>query len=123
MATLVPDNGTPAMTIADVDGVSVSGIIFDAGPNKSPSLLVVGPSTSNVDHSANPIVLYDLSCRIGGAAPGLVDNCFTINVNNLILDNVWLWRADHGPGVGWATHRHGGGGVAVDGQVAGYHLG
>jgi hypothetical protein len=122
MATLVPDNGTPAMTIADVDGVSVSGIIFDAGPNKSPSLLVVGPSTSNVHHSANPIVLYDLSCRIGGAAPGLVDNCFTINVNNLILDNVWLWRADHGQGVGWAVNpaRNG---LTVNGQnVTAYGL-
>ena len=115
IATLMPDNGTPAMTIADVDGVSVSGILFDASPKKSSSLLVVGPSTSNVDHSANPIVLYDLSCRIGGAAPGSVDNCFTINANNVILDNVWLWRADHGPpaqsqgaqwaNVGWAENK------------------
>jgi hypothetical protein len=127
IATLMPDNGTPAMAIADVDGVSVSGILFDAGPNKSPSLLVVGPSTSSVDHSVNPIALYDLSCRIGGAAPGLVDNCFTINVNNLILDNVWLWRADHGPpnqsqGFGWAVNpaRNG---LTVNGQnVAAYSL-
>jgi hypothetical protein len=104
MATLTPDNGTPALTIADVDGVSVSGILFDAGPVQSSSILVVGPSTSNVDHSANPIALYDLSCRVGGAAAGLTQNCFTINVNNLILDNVWLWRADHGNGVGWGVN-------------------
>ena len=74
MATLTPDNGTPALTIADVDGVSVSGILFDAGAQQSPSLLVVGPSPSWVDHSANPIALYDLSSRVGGAAAGLTQN-------------------------------------------------
>lgn len=122
MATLTPDNGTPALTIADVGGVSVSGILFDAGPKQSPSLLVVGPSTSNVDHSANPVALYDLSCRVGGAAAGLAQNCFTINVNNLILDNVWLWRADHGSGVGWNVNAAQNG-LTVNGQnVTAYGL-
>ena len=122
MATLTPDNGTPAMTIADVDGVSVSGILFDAGAKQSPSLLIVGPSTSNVDHSANPTALYDLSCRIGGAAAGLAQNCFTINVNNVILDNVWLWRADHGQGVGWGVNAAQNG-ITVNGQnVTAYGL-
>jgi hypothetical protein len=61
------------------------------------SILVVGLSTSNVYHSAKPIALHDLSCRVGGAAVASAQNCFTINANNVILDNVWLWRADHGP--------------------------
>ena len=38
--TLVPTNGNPAMVISDVDGVKVSGIIFDAGTTASP--VVVG---------------------------------------------------------------------------------
>jgi hypothetical protein len=97
MATLTSDCGKPAMTIADVDGVSVSGILFDAGLLPLSSILVVGPHTSNVDHSAKPIALHDLSCRVGGAAVASAQNCFTINANNVILDNVWLWRADHGP--------------------------
>ena len=122
MATLTPDNGTPALTIADVDGVSVSGILFDAGAKQSSSLLVVGPSISNVDHSANPIALYDLSSRVGGAAAGLALNCFTLNVNNLILDNVWLWRADHGNGVGWDVNAAQNG-LTVNGQnVTAYGL-
>jgi hypothetical protein len=58
-----------------------------------------------VSHAQNPIALFDLSCRVGGAEAGAVDNCFTINVNDLILDNVWLWRADHGAGVGWDVNR------------------
>lgn len=124
LATLTPDNGTPAMTIADVDGVSVSGILFDAGPQQSPSLLVVGPSTSNADHSSNPTALYDLSCRVGGAAAALTQNCFTINVNNLILDNVWLWRADHGNAgaFGWDANAAQNG-LTVNGQnVTAYGL-
>ena len=41
-ATLIPDKGTPALTVSDVDGVTVGGIIFDAGPVESPTLLQVG---------------------------------------------------------------------------------
>ena len=55
MATLIPDNGTSAIVIDDVDGVSIGGLIIDAGPKEapSPSLLLVGPSTTNrADHSS-----------------------------------------------------------------------
>ena len=97
MATLIPDYGTPALTILDVDGVSVSGLIFDAGPQQSPSLLIVGDSIvgGGADHKANPTALFDCSARVG---PGkrAASNCFTINSNDVILDNIWLWRADHG---------------------------
>ena len=55
------------MVISDVDGVKVAGIIFDAGTTASPSLLEVGTATSSVDHSADPICLYDISSRVGGA--------------------------------------------------------
>ena len=96
MATLIPDKGTPAMTIADVDGVSLSGLIFDAGTQRSPSLLVVGPNRG-ADHKNNPTALFDCSARVGGEGPASATNCFTINSNDVILDNVWLWRADHGP--------------------------
>jgi len=30
-------------------------------------------------------------------------NCVTINSHNVIVDNMWLWRADHGNGVGWTS--------------------
>jgi len=77
-----------------------------------------------VNHSSNPTALYDLSCRVGGAAAALTQNCFTINSNNVILDNVWLWRADHGnPGsVGWAANAAQNG-LTVNGQnVTAYGL-
>ena len=45
-ATLVPTNGNTALSVADVSGVTVSGLIFDAGPTTSPSLLQVGTAGS-----------------------------------------------------------------------------
>src|SRR5689334_14906828 len=42
MATLEPENGVVPMTVTNVPGVEVSGLIFDAGPVNSPALLEVG---------------------------------------------------------------------------------
>ncbi|MGA9777598.1 MAG: hypothetical protein WBS33_04940 [Verrucomicrobiia bacterium] len=113
--TLVPTNGNPAMVIPDVDGVKVADILFDAGTTASPSLLEVGPPGSSLDHSADPICLYDVHSRVGGQFVGTTSTCFTINANNVIGDNIWLWRADHGTGVGW-TQNASNNGLVVNGN-------
>lgn len=115
LATLIPDNGTAAMNISDVDGVKVSGILFDAGAKNSPVLLKVGQDGSSADHSANPTSLSDLFFRIGGAAVGNADTSLKINSNNVIGDDFWVWRADHGTGVGW-TVNNAKNGVIVNGN-------
>jgi hypothetical protein len=115
--TLVPTKGFPPMIISDVDGVKVSGIIFDAGPAASPTLLEVGTVTSAVNHSVDPICLYDICSRVGGATGGTTTNCVTINANDVIGDNFWLWRADHGNGVGW-TQNASSSGLVVNGDRA-----
>jgi hypothetical protein len=102
--TLIPANGNPAMVVSDVDGVKVSGIMFDAGPTASSSLLEVGTMMSSFDHSQDPICLYDICSRVGGEFSGKTTNCVTVNANNVIGDNLWLWRADHGTGVGWTKN-------------------
>ena len=38
-ATLIPTSGNVTMNVADVPGVNISGLIFDAGPVNSPALL------------------------------------------------------------------------------------
>jgi hypothetical protein len=113
--TLIPTNRNPAMVISDVDGVKVAGIIFDAGTTASPSLLEVGTATSSVDHSADPICLYDICSRVGGEFSGTTTNCVTINANDVMGDNLWLWRADHGTGVGW-TQNASNSGLVVNGS-------
>lgn len=105
--TLVPSNGRSAMVISDVNGVKVSDIIFDAGTTVSPVLLQVlgtGIEGSSLNHSADPICLYDICSRVGGATAGTTTSCVTINANDVIGDNFWLWRADHGNGVGWTQN-------------------
>ena len=96
--TLVAPDGTPAMVIGDVDGVKVSDIIFDAGRQAASSLLEVGTTTNDTSHSADPIFLYDICCRVGGQFRGATTNCITVNANDTVGDNLWLWRADHGSG-------------------------
>jgi hypothetical protein len=102
--TLVPTGSMPSMVISDVNGVKVTDIIFDAGPIVSPTLLEVGTAASSLNHSADPICLYDICSRVGGATAGTATSCVTINANDVIGDNFWLWRADHGNGVGWTQN-------------------
>ncbi|HTR44046.1 MAG TPA: hypothetical protein VMH87_20725 [Pseudomonadales bacterium] len=113
--TLVPNKGFPSLAISDVDGVKVAGIMFDAGTTASSSLLQVGTAVSTVAHSADPICLYDICSRVGGATGGTTTNCVIINANDVVGDNIWLWRADHGNGVGW-TQNASSSGLVVNGD-------
>ncbi|MEV7151811.1 MULTISPECIES: discoidin domain-containing protein [unclassified Streptomyces] len=105
LATLVPDNGIDAMHVADVDGVKLAGFLIDAGSVNSDTLLRIGDPGSTADHSANPTSMQDVFVRVGGAGPGLATNSVVVNSNNVLIDHTWLWRADHGTGVGWNTNR------------------
>jgi hypothetical protein len=102
--SLVPTKGLPVISVADVGGVKVAGLILDAGPVRSPSLLEVGTPGSTADHSANPTFLYDLTVRTGGAKAGKNDVGVLIHSNQVVADQIWIWRADHGAGAGWTTN-------------------
>ncbi len=102
--SLVPTSGLPAISVADVDGVKIAGLIIDAGAANSATLLEVGPTGGTADHSANPTFLYDLTVRTGGATAGKNDVGLKINSNNVVADQIWLWRADHGAGAAWSTN-------------------
>jgi len=101
LATLVPNHGTPVLSVADVDGVTVSGIVVDAGSTNAETLIQVGAAGSSQSHATNPTSLHDVSCRVGGATAGTATSCLTINSSNVLGDNLWMWRADHGAGAGW----------------------
>ncbi len=104
-ATLVSQSGNSVLTIADVDGVQIAGLIVDAGTSNAPVLLNVGVAgATRANHAANPTSLSDLTFRIGGATAGMATTALELDSNNVILDNVWAWRADHGTGVGWTSN-------------------
>ncbi len=102
--TLVPQNGIVPMTVADVVGVKLAGLLFDAGPVNSPVLLRVGTPNAHKSDPADPTSLQDVFFRIGGATPGSATTSLVVNSDNVILDDIWAWRADHGAGVGWTSN-------------------
>jgi len=98
--TLTPTNGNPAIAVGDANGVRVGGVLVQAGKVTSPSLIQWGES-KNFGDPANPGFMYDIFARVGGTNnPSQyqvsANSCVTINHKYAVLDNAWLWRADHG---------------------------
>ena len=106
LATLVSNGGNTILTTADVNGIRIGGILFDAGTTNSSVLVQIGPSGSSTSHASDPTVLSDVFARIGGATVGKATETLQINSANVVGDDFWLWRADHGNGgtVGWTTN-------------------
>ena len=121
--TLIPTNGNPSMTVASAEGMLISGILFDAGATSSAVLLRVGDGRARSDNEASdPSVLSDVFFRIGGATPGKATTALVVNGSNVILDDIWSWRADHGNGVGWTANTADTGVVVNGDNVTAYGL-
>ena len=112
-ATLTAVNGTVPMTVADVPGVDIAGLIFDAGSVNSPTLLQIGTQhasngaardNNGWSNPADPTGVQDVFFRIGGPHAGKATVSLQVNADNVILDDIWAWRADHGNGVGWTAN-------------------
>ncbi|GAA3892035.1 adenylyl cyclase [Streptomyces sedi] len=122
LATLVPEGGVDAIHVADVDGVQLAGLLVDAGEDGSRTLIEVGEEGSTTRHQENPIHLHDVFCRIGGAHPGSAEVSLLIHAHDTVVDHVWLWRGDHGEGVGWDVNPARNGLVVNGDHVTGYGL-
>jgi hypothetical protein len=138
--TLVPEEGIVSMQVAGVPGVKLAGLLFDAGPESSPALLRVGGGSSEEDQgdgssssrttansiraneAADPTSIFDVFFRIGGATPGRAATSLVVNSDNVILDDIWAWRADHGNGVGWTSNTAATGVVVNGDDVTAYGL-
>ena len=79
--------------------------MFDAGPVNSPVLLQVGTADTptRATRPTRPRC-SDVFFRIGGATAGKATTASIVNSDNVILDDIWSWRADHGNGVGWTLN-------------------
>ncbi|GLI27372.1 hypothetical protein ARHIZOSPH14_16140 [Agromyces rhizosphaerae] len=102
-ATLTATGGAVAMQVADVPGVVIAGVTFDAGTELSPALLRVGKADG--EHGAgsaaraaetNPTTLSDVYVRVGGPHIGRVDTAIEVHSDHVLIDHAWVWRADHG---------------------------
>jgi hypothetical protein len=126
--TLVPENGIVSMKASSAKGIAISGMIFDAGAKTSPALLQIGDDREHGDHAssdydaADPTTLQDVFFRIGGAAAGSAKSSLIVNSDNVILDDIWAWRADHGNGVGWTVNTADTGVIVNGDNVTAYGL-
>lgn len=120
--TLIPQGAHGVLQVADVDGVSIAGLLVDAGAVSSPTLVEIGPPGSSADHSANPTAIHDVFVRVGGAREGRAELLMAIHSNDVLTDHLWLWRADHGTGVAWATNVNRNGLLVEGDHVTSYGL-
>ena len=110
MASLTASNGNSVLTTADVTGIDISGLIVDAGPVNSPVLVQIGSKNGNngVPHNraSDPTALQDVFFRVGGPHVGKATVALEVNSDSTILDDLWIWRADHGVAgsVGWTVN-------------------
>jgi hypothetical protein len=107
--TLTAANGAVPLTVADVPGVDLAGMLIDAGPTNSPALLQIGTTNGNKGKShaasaADPTGVQDVFFRVGGPHVGKASASLVANSDHVILDDIWAWRADHGSGVGWTVN-------------------
>ncbi len=120
--TLISATGQPVLRLADVDGIVACGLLLEASEHESPFLLQVGAPGSKASHAEKPIVLHDLFTRAGSTVAGRT-RCFVeVNSHHTILDKLWLWRADHGPGAGWEKNRNAYGLIVNGRDVTAYGL-
>ena len=121
-ATLHPTHGNAALTTADADGIILAGLLIDAGEQLSPVLVQIGPHNSSARHQQDPISLSDVFFRVGGAGIGRAGINLEINANDTLVDHTWIWRADHGTGVGWDKNLSNNGLVVNGNDVTVYGL-
>jgi hypothetical protein len=110
-ATLTAANGAIPIRVGDVPGVDIAGLTIDAGAENSPVLLQIGTKHEHDDaeyehasDAADPTGIQDVFFRIGGPHVGKATVSLLVNSDNVILDDIWAWRADHGTGVGWTSN-------------------
>lgn len=83
-----------------------------------------GESGSGAEAARPKTLLADLFFRVGGAKGYNTDVkcCVKLCQDNIIGDNFWVWRADHGSGVGWDKNRAANGVLVAGDNVTVYAL-
>jgi len=97
LATLIPTNGNSCIEVS-ATGVQVAGVLLEAGLKHSDVLLKFG-NAGQQGNSANPGSISDVFARsgrfYGSTASTAADTLIQVNQSHVVVDDVWLWRADH----------------------------
>ena len=96
--------------------------MFDAGPVNSPVLLQVGTRNAHKSDPADPTTLQGRVLPDRRRHPRQGHDQLVVNSDNVILDDIWAWRADHGNGVGWTANTADTGVIVNGDNVTAYGL-
>ena len=88
--TIVNDNGVNAMQVANVDGVRLKGLLFDAGLTNSAAQLTIGTAGNTTSHASNPVSIQDVFFRIGGQFAGKTTVSLIVNGNNVLATGLFV---------------------------------
>ena len=83
---------------------------------------MVGSEGTHHGHATDPITLHDIFFRVGGAAVGKTTANLVVNSDDTLIDHTWIWRADHGTGVGWSSNTSANGLIVNGNNVSAYGL-
>ena len=82
--------------------VPAAGILSLVAPPPEAQLVIGAsrvagaPACASCSDPADPTTLSDVFFRIGGPHVGKATIALVVNSDNVILDDIWSWRADHG---------------------------
>ena len=103
-ATLLPERGQTALEVQASHGVTLSELLFEAGAQESPDLLRIENAGWSAVSRQDPTAVHDVFFRVGGPHVGRARTSLVVEADDVILDHVWAWRADHGDGTGWVQN-------------------
>ena len=102
LPTLVCQDASGRCMETGSEGIRISGITFDAGVNgrtTDPSNVLLTIGNSGEGNNQNPVVLQDMYCRVARISKTQANPqafaCLEIKADNVVGENLWLWRADH----------------------------
>ncbi|RZS91189.1 hypothetical protein EV189_0423 [Motilibacter rhizosphaerae] len=108
LPTLTAQHGATALRTDSVPGIDIAGLTVDAGPVSSRALVKIGIHNAPGQQTdpARPVALQDVFFRVGGPHVGKAEEALEVNTNGVLLDDLWVWRADHGVegSVGWTVN-------------------
>ena len=101
MPTIRAPRNDPAIVARNINGGRLAGILIEASLGVKDCLVDWGNITENDTDTTNSYI-HDLYCRVGGnlnasnCCVRVTDSMLKISKSHTIIDNAWLWVADHG---------------------------
>lgn len=103
MPTLTSTHGNAVVEVGDHIGVRVAGLLIEPGSNTPGETLFKWGTKSSSGSEKEPGVISDVFGRVGGphhssSTQVQVKRMIQVNSSHVVIDHVWLWRADHDMG-------------------------